>query len=496
MKRQTEALKHTKSVRSSFPTISVKSCCLQNDFDNWSVFHLRHAYRCPANISLRYTKIRRLCKRGKFFNHQPIFTFLRNQLHLIEADAIEVLQYREDLYECVLPYPYSKNESLLLVKVESFGQKLLTDDLFEKLCSKLNFSGRFSCKVAIAENLDFDAKSLPFTGVQYQTVLIIIDPSISLESEHTEASLFEILYHTISRATNGLKNFYYGLFHTFMTTLLSLDEVDLKVSMKMKNCHKLSLTDFDLIETYEDIEETLGILMIRKSFTGMRLFILKFTHRATNGLSRIFINVGEAENEPMLEKHLFDGGFFNIFDLALSYGTTSDKSFLEFFKMHYSYIAAGERSSTTSRSIIEDIVSLLKRELRERVADFLQELCFKELLELMVASVKLQDVEFFMQYAGRMKALFQDAKDELSEYPGGEFSLETGIPYNEKLDSNECLVGSKVKFRNSMTRYCIEKCHIVECKLNNLTLELICSLIYGKKTSTSHDLDQKSCRRL
>ena len=72
----------------------------------WERIAFRNAYRCPTNIALRYTKIRR--EEPETYNEQhPVLPVLNSALHLIdERRSVKVIKYREDIehnVECTFP---------------------------------------------------------------------------------------------------------------------------------------------------------------------------------------------------------------------------------------------------------------------------------------------------------------------------------------------------------------------------------------------------------
>ena len=90
--------------------------CARTYFPGCKTFDLKNGYRCPTNITLRYTKIRR---QHIFDSSEKRFlSFLNSAPHFVDENSIQILKYTEDIRECELPEQQFVGESLLVVIIE------------------------------------------------------------------------------------------------------------------------------------------------------------------------------------------------------------------------------------------------------------------------------------------------------------------------------------------------------------------------------------------
>ena len=144
---------------------------------------------------------------------------------------------------------------------------------------------------------------LPFTGVQYHTVVIIVDAKISQSGYYSQTLVDDILYHTVSRALRRLIVLCHKTSYDWISRTLSLDSLELSVFMKMKSSENISEQDFSLIKTREELEEALEILIITKNYTVLNS-LMKFHHASNllHCLSLVMRSILE-KREIDLEEH-------------------------------------------------------------------------------------------------------------------------------------------------------------------------------------------------
>ena len=225
----------------------------------WEVFQFRNAYRCPSNVSLRYTKIRRKGK-TKYWQKPVFLPFLNSVQHLIDdRSAIKILKYEGDVCECKMPRKQFDEESLLLVIIDIDHSDFEVDTTFAN-----KFYNPFIHRVKL--KLDFTAPRyfLPYTGVQYHTVVIIFGTNVA-HYDASKKTINEILYHTVSRCLRRLLILCHETQYDEICRTLSLDSLDLSVFMKIKRSENLSEKDFNLLKTKEDFMEAVELLKSRST---------------------------------------------------------------------------------------------------------------------------------------------------------------------------------------------------------------------------------------
>ena len=166
------------------------------DWDEWAFFSFRCAYRCPSNVSKRYSKLRRYLSN---FTHGNLFrASIDNTVHVFDDREFKVVPYSKtiDLYNIIqdLPGKELEKESLLLVIDDQAFTWIDCSPIIEKLRSKFYSSFVYTNRHEDGfKRCPF--KELPFTGVQYHTVIIIMIP----KEGGTYYDYSEVLYHAVSR---------------------------------------------------------------------------------------------------------------------------------------------------------------------------------------------------------------------------------------------------------------------------------------------------------
>ena len=252
---------------------------LSKTYSRWSLMYLRNAYRCPANISMRYVKLRRFFLSPFYIEKIHLALLLESGGPVLDEGSIRVESYVENYRECEAAMAGIDFESSLLI-TDLAG--VLRDESLTSKFSHVQF-------IRVMGNIG-SPTSFSFTGCQYNSVLVIIGNPHLISSIHSfdQISFSTVLYHAISRV---LKTFTlicqekdYVTFHK----LLSLSELDIQVFDKLRHKRKVSLEHFPLLKTYNEKVEAALILIITKyadQFKEMQHLFLDVAGKVSSLLS-------------------------------------------------------------------------------------------------------------------------------------------------------------------------------------------------------------------
>ena len=276
-------------------------------------FLLKNGYRCPTNITLRYTKIRR-----QHFNHlskRRFLSFVNSAPHFVDENSIQILKYTEDIRECELPEQQFVGESLLVVIIDDNDTDFKKVDTMFADATDHCFTNRTISKCKTRLPIYF----LDFTGVQYHTVVIIVGSQI--RRDHPEYPS-RILYQAVSRSLRRLIILCHELNYDWISGLLSLDNVDLSFFMKLSRGEQILDRDMRLLKTPEDLNGALEILIIRKEYTQLNR-LLKYVLGSNlnkyleevmiRSLGRRMVNLEEHDLLGLLKSVLLPDGNFEFF---------------------------------------------------------------------------------------------------------------------------------------------------------------------------------------
>ena len=229
------------------------------DWDEWAFFSFRCAYRCPSNVSKRYSKLRQYFSN---FKHGNIFrASTDNTVHVFDDREFKVVPYSKtiDLYNIIqdLPGKELEKESLLLVIDDQAFTWIDCSPIIEKLRSKFYSSFVYTNRHEDGfKRCPF--KELPFTGVQYHTVIIIMIP----KEGGTYYDYSEVLYHAVSRTLRRALIICQFREYNELHPRLSLTTVDIHILLKLKKGGKLSQEEFQAIIKNNRIECAVEVLAV------------------------------------------------------------------------------------------------------------------------------------------------------------------------------------------------------------------------------------------
>ena len=309
-------------------------------FYEWKTFHLINAYRCPANLTLRYTKIRRQNVFSDNNSHH-YFSLSNSAPHFVDEKSIQILAYTTDITECELPEQQFVGESLLVVIIDlddtddddTDDDDTDDDDIDLKVVTMFGDSANYCFPYGTAnKRCHFPMELLNFTGVQYHTVVIIVGANGRRKLNCTD---MEILYHAVSRSLRRLIVLCHYTRYYWISRVLSLDNLDLSVFMKLNRGERLSDHDMRLIETKADLKEALQILIIRKEYTQLNR-LLKYVLSSNlnqyleevmvRSLSPRMLNLEEPDLLGLLESVLLPEGNFEFFGYFFTHSLKGDIS--------------------------------------------------------------------------------------------------------------------------------------------------------------------------
>ena len=245
--------------------LDVKICCtwsisFLNSFDfslntgtflhlnNFDVFGLHQVYRCPVNIAMLYSKLRRHGHAGRSLTSSILAfnTPLRYGVTVMQEVSIEVFSSIKEL-SCALPRKRFENERVLAVIYKLPELQQLKPALQNYEC------------VTSLENCG------EFSGVQYHCVVIIVGEPVDLDAAYDVNNLGRKLYHAISRATDKLVIICHEKQYDYFSELLRIDKVDILVLEKLRKKQSVDPEDFQLLQKFDDKMEALALLLQTKN---------------------------------------------------------------------------------------------------------------------------------------------------------------------------------------------------------------------------------------
>ena len=370
------------------------------NMDVWTVLYFGNAYRCPLNISLRYTKLRRTnfnphFSRLKSFHGHP---FRNCALHVIDENSIKILKYRESILECGLPEKDLTKESILLVFIDDTDAT--SDQGFRKLESSCVatfdhcFTYRHDCSHSVV--------SFPFTGVQYDRVVIVFGYQQSLKNQEEE----EILYHAVSRTLRRLVVLCPEPSVTRIARKLSSESLNSNIFMKLKTGGRLLKADFHFM-TEELMKEALDIFIISQDFQQLRQLIDYIFESDECVLSKI-------DTLRILARNLFHSGMQQEFFEMLK-NFFHEKLFSFYFPSFYiisancltdfSYVSNG-------RKVLLHL-KLIQPNFFRNYDDCGWEISHSQLSALFTASIIWSDLKTFHMLVEKFKNLVQTTQVEI-----------------------------------------------------------------------------------
>ena len=235
---------------------------------NWTLFTFRESYRCPVNISMRCMKLNQ--QENIFYGSAgtskillPRFLFsvsFGSGVHVNDEDSFQIVPHtgdidrqtgRLELADWKLADPFAKKfptESMLLV----------TD--IEELLSSPQFKD-YSEKELLDDEME--TSDLPFTGVEYHTVVIILKDRSQLHTSQSEFTY--LLYQSMSRAVFRVILVCHQNEVHFYTKLCSLHDGDLHVIHRLKRSQSVCKQNFSKIRSSNQWKEVLFILIATKN---------------------------------------------------------------------------------------------------------------------------------------------------------------------------------------------------------------------------------------
>ena len=363
----------------------------------WKTFHLKNGYRCPTNITLRYSKIRR----RQHINHlseERFLSFVNSAPHFVDENSIQFLKYTEDIRECELPEQQFVGESLLVVIIDDDTDFNKVETMFADATDHcFNFRTISKCKIPLPIYL------LDFTGVQYHTVVIIVGAQIRRNPEYS-SHVDEILYHAVSRSLRRLIILCHELSYDWISGLLSLDNLDLNFFMKLSRGDQILDQDISLLKTPEDLNGALEILIIRKEYTQLNRFLRYVLSSNLNqyleevmirSLGQRMVNLEEHDLLGLLKSVLLPDGNFKFFG---------------YFFIHFL-----GRSASKMRNVFLTLQPQHHVKWKDFISEQLSRRISSIVLNLMAASVVLLDSKLFSFVLRVIKTAIHTITDILLE---------------------------------------------------------------------------------
>ena len=211
-------------------------------FPKWTIFHLWSSYRNPSNISSLCKKLRLLAdKKWAFSNPVHLNNALDSSLRVNDENSIQI-KHIDYCSEIGKEIEERKEETLLVADDEN--------------AYKSEFLNKYTLRVHVNfSDYKFLVRTLSFTGVQYQNVVILLMKSTSVNK-----AILTTLYHSISRSTHRVilltpdpKNY---------KTLLAATPGDLKVFEKLRRYQNVPKEDLFLLTNEEERWEALQLTVL------------------------------------------------------------------------------------------------------------------------------------------------------------------------------------------------------------------------------------------
>ena len=228
-------------------------------FPKWTIFHLWSSYRNPYNISSLCKKIRLLnAKKWEFSKPVHFNATLDSSLKVNDVDSIQI-KHTDYCSEIGKEIAERKEETLLVADDES--------------AFKSEFLNEYTIRVYVDfSDIRVFVENLAFTGVQYETVVILL-----IRATEFEPAFWMFLYHSISRSTHRV------ILLTpdpeYFKTLLAATPVDLKVFEKLRRSQNVPKEDLLLLTDKNEYLEALELTILTENWSTLDFLIETFTSR-------------------------------------------------------------------------------------------------------------------------------------------------------------------------------------------------------------------------
>ena len=239
------------------PLDAIFSCELPS---GWTTFNLLSSYRNPYNISLLCWKLRRLIyMAGSTLGPVHLNVALESCLKVNDEDSIQIKHI--DCYSEIGQEIAERKEETLLVADDEYA--------FQS-----EFMNEYTNRVYVnLKEYEVLVRNLAFTGVQYETVVILLMKSAELTEFNI--SLLTILYHSISRSTHRV--ILLTRYPESYKTLLAATPEDLKVFEKLRRYQNVPEEDLFLLTDDENFSEGLVLKILTENWSMLDSLIETFT---------------------------------------------------------------------------------------------------------------------------------------------------------------------------------------------------------------------------
>ena len=401
---------------------------------NWTLFTFRESYRCPVNISMRCMKLNQ--QDNIFYGSAgtskillPRFLFsvsFGSGVHVNDEDSFRIVPYTGDIARQI--GRLEKEKVLPLAKEFPTETMLLVTDIRELLSSP-QFKD-YSEKELLDDGTE--SSDLPFTGVQYHTVVIVLKDSVELHTSHSKI-LNGQLYQSMSRAVFRVILVCHQNEFDFYTNLCSLHDGDLHVIHRLKRSQSVGKQNVSKIISSNQWKEILFILIATKNidmFRNIKDLLLK-----NLGISQVLLYLVQSfpwgQKGEILEMM---GMIQNLPDVT---AMCDPKELLESLEIA-AYYLYWLPDVSVGRNLWKKFMKVVKMNLPKLFSFFQQAYIYEQfsaasfdlLVRSGVCSVVWHDREMFKLVVGKIRAVLQhiashsaNCADELPTKMKEQFSL-------------------------------------------------------------------------